>query len=83
MTEDQALLLQLDHVTVSLEAAIDNGVWTEVDEGICEHCYAVGIVFEANDQLMATLANIQNPATICKGCLIHRTLWNAYLDIYP
>ena len=83
MTEDQALLLQLDHVTVSLEAAIDNGVWTEVDEGICEHCYAVGIVFEANDELMATLANIQNPATICKGCLIHRTLWNAYLDIYP
>ena len=83
MTEDQALLLQLDHVTVSLEAAIENGVWTEVDEGICEHCYAVGIVFEANDQLMATLANIQNPATICKGCLIHRTLWNAYLDIYP
>ncbi len=83
MTEDQALLLQLDHVTVSLEAAIENGVWTEVDEGICEHCYAVGIVFEANDELMATLANIQNPATICKGCLIHRTLWNAYLDIYP
>ena len=83
MTEDQALLLQLDHVTISLEAAIDNGVWTEVDEGICEHCYSVGVVFEANDELMATLANIQNPATICKGCLIHRTLWNAYLDIYP
>ena len=83
MAEDPILLLQLDHVAISLEAAIDNGVWTEIDEGICEHCYSVGTVFEANDELMATLANIQNPANICKGCLIHRTLWNSYLDIYP
>ena len=54
MADDPNLLLQLDHVAISLEAAIDNGVWTEVDEGICEHCYAVGTVFEANDELMAT-----------------------------
>ncbi len=83
MADDPILLLQLDHVTISLEAAIDNGVWTEVDEGICEHCYSVGKVFEANDELMATLANIQNPSIICKECLIHRTLWNSYLEIYP
>jgi len=83
MADDPILLLQLDHVTISLEAAIDQGVWTEIDEGICEHCYFVGVVFEANDELMATLAKIENPATVCKGCLIHRTLWKSYLDIYP
>ena len=83
MAEDPILLLQLDHVAISLEAAIDKGVWTEIDEGTCEHCYSVGTVFEANDELMATLGNIKNPANICKGCLIHRTLWNSYLDIYP
>jgi hypothetical protein len=83
MADDPNLLLQLDHVAISLEAAIDQGVWREVDDGICEHCYSVGTVFEANGELMATMVNIKNPANICKECLIHRTLWNAYLDIYP
>ncbi|SVD12164.1 uncharacterized protein METZ01_LOCUS365018 [marine metagenome] len=74
--------LQLDHVILALEAAIDEGAWTE-SEGICGHCFAVGEVYSADPDLVLLLTNNPDPCDICKECLIHRAIWNTYLEVYP
>lgn len=81
MNPDQPTL-QLDHVILSLEAAIDAGAWKE-EPGICGHCFDVGIVYAADPDLTAMFSPDTDPTLVCKECLVHRALWKTYLQINP
>ena len=74
--------LSLLKVTLALEAAIDKGAWAE-EEGICGHCYAIGEVFQADRELATQHAPDMPLIATCKECLIHRSLWKTYLEVYP
>ena len=81
MTDDLATL-SLMKITLALEAAMDAGVWTETEEGICGHCYTVGQVYSTSPD--ATQSFIPTSTSdVCKDCLIHRALWNNYLALHP
>ncbi len=72
--------LTLDQVVAALEASIEEGAWLNL-EGICGHCYYVGTVYEANAEILGPLP--PNPISSCKECLIHRSLWDSYLENNP
>jgi hypothetical protein len=72
--------MTLDQVVDALDIAIDSGVWNEVD-GICGHCYYVGEVYEPNPYMIDALP--PEPISSCKECLVHRAMWNSYLENNP
>jgi hypothetical protein len=72
--------LTLHQVIDALDASIDAGAWAEA-EGICGHCYYVGAVYEANPDVLGPLP--PNPISSCKECLVHRSLWDSYLETHP
>ena len=72
--------MTIDQVVDALDTAIDVGAWKEVD-GICGHCYYVGQVYVANPEIVGTLP--ENPVDSCKECLVHRSMWNSYLENNP
>ena len=74
--------LSLLKVTLALEAAIEKGAWAE-EEGICGHCYSIGEVFQANVELAYQYSPNMPLISTCRECLIHRSLWNTYLEVYP
>ena len=73
-------ILSLDQVILALEAAIDEGAWTQI-ENICGHCFYVGYVYEANPDIIGPLPEYSTAS--CKECLVHRALWNTYLSLHP
>ncbi len=70
--------LSLDEVTAALHAAIDNGAWLR-EEGICGHCYNCGDVYLASRSIFSFRDEFQI-AAVCMECLVHRSLWNTYLE---
>ena len=70
----------LDQVIDALDVSIMAGAWNETD-GICGHCYFVGEVYEADPDVYGPLP--PNPVSSCKECLVHRALWNSYLENTP
>jgi|TARA_Y100000296_G_scaffold70961_1_gene86044 hypothetical protein len=70
--------LSIDKMTAAFHAAIDSGAW-KCEDGICGHCYNCGDVFLANRNIFSFQEGI-NTAPVCMECLIHRSLWNTYLE---